>query len=87
MITSEEFLEKYEKVTQDCILEFDRSLIHKYISILGNIKHLIVFYIKNTFQRWRGEGFDGHGKTLLRIEEVGAPASASPHIFAVKVGK
>ena len=35
--SSEEFMEKYDKVVQDCTLEFDGGLIHKYIYILVSL--------------------------------------------------
>ena len=38
------------------------------------------------FQRTAGDHFDKDGSALLRVQADGAPKTASPHIFAVRVG-
>ena len=69
--TSIEFTEMFEKIKDDCNLEFAGSKTHKYIHLL----------------RWFGDHFDETGSAVMRIQSDGSPKYPSPHILAVKVGK
>ena len=48
-----------------------------------------VIIIGTFLQRWAGDSFDGEGcgSVLLRLESDGPPKSASPYIYAAKVGE
>ena len=85
--SSVEFTDMYEGVIEDCSLEFDGSLIHKYIYILVRIETKFYNLPDTLLQRWAGDSFDGEGSAFLRLVSDGPPKSPSPHILAVKVGK
>ena len=64
------FKEELDKIIDDCNLEFDGSLTHKYIFLLRALT----------------EDFDGKRAGLFRLTEDGPLNTASPSILGVKVG-
>ena len=55
--SSVEFTDMYEGVIEDCSLEFDGSLIHKYIYILVRIETKFYNLPDTLLQRWAGDSF------------------------------
>ena len=61
------FVDRMDRVKEECHLLYNGSLVHQYIFVL----------------REAGDFWDGKGSVFMRLKEDGPPDYDSPHIFAV----